>query len=142
MTRLIRDERSRDAASRRGPGQKTSGRFTGHGSRTFDGDYTSTATLQLRRERRRSRRPTTSAPERTRTRLHGIHRVAPPYRKASRWRHSPSSSSRSRWRGKLAFPFVTLIMTLLAVPFASTIGRSGAMGGIGVGIGLAISYWT
>ena len=43
---------------------------------------------------------------------------------------------------KLAFPFVTLIMTLLAVPFASTIGRSGAMGGIGVGIALAISYWT
>jgi len=43
---------------------------------------------------------------------------------------------------KLAFPFVTLIMTLLAVPFASTIGRSGAMGGVAVGIALAISYWT
>ncbi len=43
---------------------------------------------------------------------------------------------------KIAFPFVTLIMTLLAVPFASTIGRSGAMGGIGVGIGLAITYWA
>jgi LPS export ABC transporter permease LptG/LPS export ABC transporter permease LptF len=43
---------------------------------------------------------------------------------------------------KLAFPFVTLIMTLLAVPFASTIGRSGAMGGVGIGIALAISYWT
>jgi LPS export ABC transporter permease LptG len=45
------------------------------------------------------------------------------------------------WR-KAAFPFVPLIMTLLAVPFAAAIGRSGAMGGIGVGIGLAISYWT
>jgi lipopolysaccharide export LptBFGC system permease protein LptF len=43
---------------------------------------------------------------------------------------------------KLAFPFVTLVMTLLAVPFAVTIGRSGAMGGIGVGIALAITYWT
>ena len=42
---------------------------------------------------------------------------------------------------KIAFPFVALIMTLLAVPFAATIGRSGAMGGIGVGIALAISYW-
>ena len=42
---------------------------------------------------------------------------------------------------KVAFPFVALIMTLLAVPFAATIGRSGAMGGIGVGIALAISYW-
>jgi LPS export ABC transporter permease LptG/LPS export ABC transporter permease LptF len=45
------------------------------------------------------------------------------------------------WR-KSAFPFVPLIMTLLAVPFAATIGRSGAMGGIGIGIALAISYWT
>ena len=43
---------------------------------------------------------------------------------------------------KLAFPFVTLVMTLIAVPFAVTIGRSGAMGGIGVGIALAITYWT
>jgi LPS export ABC transporter permease LptG/LPS export ABC transporter permease LptF len=45
------------------------------------------------------------------------------------------------WR-KLSFPFVTLIMTLLAVPFAVTIGRSGAMAGIGVAIGIAIVYWT
>ena len=45
------------------------------------------------------------------------------------------------WR-KSAFPFVPLIMTLLAVPFAATIGRSGAMGGIAIGIALAISYWT
>jgi LPS export ABC transporter permease LptG/LPS export ABC transporter permease LptF len=45
------------------------------------------------------------------------------------------------WR-KVSFPFVTLIMTLLAVPFAVTIGRSGAMAGIGVAIGIAIVYWT
>jgi LPS export ABC transporter permease LptG/LPS export ABC transporter permease LptF len=45
------------------------------------------------------------------------------------------------WR-KISFPFVTLIMTLLAVPFAVTIGRSGAMAGIGVAIGIAIVYWT
>jgi LPS export ABC transporter permease LptG/LPS export ABC transporter permease LptF len=45
------------------------------------------------------------------------------------------------WR-KLSFPFVTLIMTLLAVPFAVTIGRSGAMAGIGIAIGIAIVYWT
>ena len=43
---------------------------------------------------------------------------------------------------KLAFPFVTLIMTLIAVPFAVTMGRSGAMGGIAIGIALAITYWT
>lgn len=43
---------------------------------------------------------------------------------------------------KLSFPFVTLIMTLIAVPFAVTTGRHGALYGIGVGIVLAISYWV
>ena len=33
-------------------------------------------------------------------------------------------------------------MTLLAVPFAVTTGRRGALYGIGVGIVLAIVYWT
>ena len=42
---------------------------------------------------------------------------------------------------KVSFPFVTLIMTLIAVPFAVTTGRRGAMYGVGVGIVLAISYW-
>jgi lipopolysaccharide export system permease protein len=43
---------------------------------------------------------------------------------------------------KVAFPFVTLVMTLIAVPFAVTTGRSGALYGIGFGIALAIVYWT
>ena len=43
---------------------------------------------------------------------------------------------------KIAFPFVTLVMTLIAVPFAVTTGRRGAMYGIGVGIVLALTYWT
>jgi LPS export ABC transporter permease LptG/LPS export ABC transporter permease LptF len=42
---------------------------------------------------------------------------------------------------KIAFPFVTIIMTLIAIPFASTIGRSGTMAGIGVGVALALLYW-
>lgn len=42
---------------------------------------------------------------------------------------------------KLSFPFVTIVMTLIAVPFAVTIGRSGAMAGIGVGIAIALAYW-
>ena len=42
---------------------------------------------------------------------------------------------------KIAFPFITLIMTLLAVPFAATTGRSGAIYGIGAGIVLALLYW-
>jgi len=42
---------------------------------------------------------------------------------------------------KIAFPFVTLIMTLLAVPFAITTGRRGALYGVGLGIALALTYW-
>jgi LPS export ABC transporter permease LptG len=42
---------------------------------------------------------------------------------------------------KISFPFVTLLMTLIAVPFAVTTGRRGAMYGVGIGIVLAISYW-
>jgi len=42
---------------------------------------------------------------------------------------------------KLAYPFVCLIMTLIAIPFATTMGRSGTMAGIAVGIGLALFYW-
>ncbi len=43
---------------------------------------------------------------------------------------------------KFAFPLVTLIMTLIAVPFAVTTGKRGAMYGIGAGIVLALVYWT
>jgi len=43
---------------------------------------------------------------------------------------------------KLAFPFVTLVMTLIGVPFAVTTGRRGALYGVGVGIVLALVYWT
>jgi len=43
---------------------------------------------------------------------------------------------------KIAFPFVTIIMTVLAVPFAVTTGRRGAMYGVGIGIVLAITYWV
>jgi LPS export ABC transporter permease LptF/LPS export ABC transporter permease LptG len=43
---------------------------------------------------------------------------------------------------KLSFPFVTIVMTLLAVPFAVTTGRRGAMYGIGIGIVMALTYWV
>jgi LPS export ABC transporter permease LptF/LPS export ABC transporter permease LptG len=42
---------------------------------------------------------------------------------------------------KVAFPFVTVVMTLLAIPFAATSGRRGALYGIGIGIVMAIAYW-
>ena len=43
---------------------------------------------------------------------------------------------------KLSFPLVTLILTLIAVPFAVTTGRHGTLYGVGIGIMLAISYWV
>ena len=43
---------------------------------------------------------------------------------------------------KFAFPLVPLIMTLIAVPFAVTTGKRGALYGIGIGIALALVYWT
>jgi LPS export ABC transporter permease LptG/LPS export ABC transporter permease LptF len=43
---------------------------------------------------------------------------------------------------KIAFPPVTIVMTLLAVPFAVSTGRRGALFGIGVGMVFAIVYWT
>ena len=43
---------------------------------------------------------------------------------------------------KMAFPFVTLVMTLLGVPFGVTTGRRGALYGIGIGIVIALAYWV
>jgi lipopolysaccharide export LptBFGC system permease protein LptF len=42
---------------------------------------------------------------------------------------------------KLAFPLVTIIMTLIAVPFGASTGRYGALYGIGLAIALAMLYW-
>ncbi len=43
---------------------------------------------------------------------------------------------------KLAYPVITLVMAVLAVPFALSMGRSGSLAGIAVAIGVAIVYWT
>lgn len=44
--------------------------------------------------------------------------------------------------GKLAFPFVCVVMTLLGIPFAFVIARRGALYGIGLSILIAIVYWA
>ena len=41
---------------------------------------------------------------------------------------------------KLAYPLITLVMAVLAVPFALSMGRRGTLAGIGVAIGMAIAY--
>ena len=42
---------------------------------------------------------------------------------------------------KVAFPFVTVVMTLLAIPFGMTTGKRGTLYGIGIGIVIALTYW-
>ncbi len=43
---------------------------------------------------------------------------------------------------KLSFPLVTVVMTLIGIPFAVSVGRRGALYGVGIGIVLALVYWT
>jgi LPS export ABC transporter permease LptG/LPS export ABC transporter permease LptF len=43
---------------------------------------------------------------------------------------------------KLATPVITLIMAVLAVPFALSMGKRGSLAGIGVAIGVAITYFV
>ena len=43
---------------------------------------------------------------------------------------------------KLAYPLVSIIMTILAVPFAVSMGRRGSLTGLATAIGIAISYWV
>ncbi len=42
---------------------------------------------------------------------------------------------------KFSIPLFALIMAMISVPFAFLVGNRGAMAGIGVSIGIAMSYW-
>lgn len=42
---------------------------------------------------------------------------------------------------KLSFPLITLVMSILAVPFAMSVGRQGALRGVATAIGIAVVYW-
>jgi lipopolysaccharide export LptBFGC system permease protein LptF len=41
---------------------------------------------------------------------------------------------------KLAYPLITLVMAVLAIPFALSMGKRGSLAGIGIAIGMAIAY--
>lgn len=43
---------------------------------------------------------------------------------------------------KLAYPLITLVMAILAVPFALSMGRRGSLAGIAIAIGVAIAYFV
>jgi lipopolysaccharide export LptBFGC system permease protein LptF len=58
---------------------------------------------------------------------------------ATGFNHIPPAVELQR---KLAFPLVTFVMTLLAVPFGVSAGRRGTLYGIGLGVVIALSYWV
>ena len=43
---------------------------------------------------------------------------------------------------KLAYPLVTLVMAIVAVPFALSTGKRGNIAGLGTAIGVAIAYYV
>jgi LPS export ABC transporter permease LptF/LPS export ABC transporter permease LptG len=43
---------------------------------------------------------------------------------------------------KIAFPLMTLVMAVMAIPFSATGRRGGALAGVAVAIGIAILYWV
>jgi len=47
-----------------------------------------------------------------------------------------------QWHKKLAFPFITPVIMLLAIPFAFLVNTRGAVGGIALGVAIGIVYWT
>jgi LPS export ABC transporter permease LptF/LPS export ABC transporter permease LptG len=47
-----------------------------------------------------------------------------------------------QWHRKLAFPLIAPISMLLAIPFAFFVGTRGAVGGVAIGVGIGIIYWS
>ncbi len=43
---------------------------------------------------------------------------------------------------KIAFPLITLVMAMLAIPFAASGRRGGALVGVAVALGIAVVYWV
>ncbi len=49
---------------------------------------------------------------------------------------------RVQWHKKFAFPIITFVMAVLAIPFSLSAGRRGALAGVAVALGIAILYWV
>ena len=43
---------------------------------------------------------------------------------------------------KIAYPLITLVMAILAIPFSLSMGKKGSLAGIATAVGLAITYWV
>jgi lipopolysaccharide export LptBFGC system permease protein LptF len=47
-----------------------------------------------------------------------------------------------QWHRKLAYPLMVPVSIALAIPFAFLVGARGAIGGVALGVGIAIAYWS
>lgn len=47
-----------------------------------------------------------------------------------------------QWHKKLGYPLMAPVSMLLAIPFAFLVGTRGAVGGVALGIGIAVFYWA
>src|SRR6266403_870747 len=52
------------------------------------------------------------------------------------------SALRVQWHKKLAYPAIAPVSMLLAIPFALLVGMRGALGGVALGVAIAITYWA
>jgi lipopolysaccharide export LptBFGC system permease protein LptF len=43
---------------------------------------------------------------------------------------------------KIAYPLITLVMAVLAIPFALSTGKRSALAGVATAIGIGVFYWT
>jgi LPS export ABC transporter permease LptG/LPS export ABC transporter permease LptF len=43
---------------------------------------------------------------------------------------------------KIAYPLITLVMAVLAIPFALSAGKRGALAGVATAVGIGVVYWT
>jgi len=49
---------------------------------------------------------------------------------------------RVQWQKKFAYPLMAPVSMLLAIPFAFLVGTRGAIGGMALGVGIALAYWA
>ena len=47
-----------------------------------------------------------------------------------------------QWHKKIAYPLMAAVSMLLAIPFAFLVGTRGAIGGVALGEGIGVAYWS
>jgi LPS export ABC transporter permease LptG/LPS export ABC transporter permease LptF len=55
--------------------------------------------------------------------------------------HSDAAKYQAKLYQRMAFPFSTLVMILIAIPFSFRMGKRGTLFGIGIAIGISMAFW-